>query len=438
MSILNLRFLTLIFIGCLGFNNLTFANSNFCEQFLEPLQIRTLMKKVDWKNLESDGSTVTPSYDVVVYDKANESLLRDLKLPLSKLSSKDRIVETAYGYAIVDVDQLRDWQMLSSVINEPVRAREFLEKVGNTEGYYPNGITKESADWLRWSVFARYDSARKAHNKAGRPPTSDEYDFMEFMMKDLEYSMAVDHEKREIFRRLVRQKNVYIFPFGITDITLDLNEIREDNAVIVLQTLTRYFMLSKLLVKRPSGEYILLSEFIGNDSLMLLSRHPNLISLYPMFEDGHFEIPREYVIGHQDTYSIASKKLIISEMKEEVKYTVKVNQNIYYEDDSVESNISVSFDDYSSLEDGYSKLLNVVSAEDVKKLLSELDSDLNNFVARKTSEFREVTGVDIPEFIVEHEDDSDLAIASQFTLKTNQDVDPVVYSAFLMFMALDN
>lgn len=155
--------------ACIYFlNNTPSSISNL----LAPLQIDQLLKDIDL-NSNTNPETLNPTLDPIVYTIEDTVNVSDLKgLPLEKLSIRDRILKTDFGYAILDMDGLRDWAQLSSIIKDEQRVKEFLEKVANTEGMYPKGLTRESADWLRWTVFANKQAVLKSSGNFNlAPPT---------------------------------------------------------------------------------------------------------------------------------------------------------------------------------------------------------------------------------------------------------------------------
>ena len=150
--------------------------ANTCDSFLmnnkspfgllARLEIESLSKKINY-NTKQDYKDLNPSTNIVVYDSLNfDDLLQDGFNPTA-LGSRERILKTDFGYAILDVEELRDWMRLQFIIADPLRAKAFIDKVANTPGSFPNGITKEAAEWLRWSVFAQTESQRKALNNLG-------------------------------------------------------------------------------------------------------------------------------------------------------------------------------------------------------------------------------------------------------------------------------
>lgn len=405
---------------------------------VETLKISQLIQKVDWKALQRDQSTLNPNLSAVAYDKSQAHLLKEFNLPLNSLSESDRVLETDYGYAIVNVHQLRDWQMLSSIINDPAASKAFLEKVANTEGYYPNSITKNSADWLRWSLFAEYESRRKSIEQVGPHPFANQnymsmFDYIR--PESMKYYADLFKAKRAEFRRLIRQKNIAILPFGVRKGD-NFNEIAEEDASLTLSILARYFVISKLIVQRNNGEAILLSEFVDQDALILFSRYPELLPLYPMFEDGHFEIANEETtVGHEDVYGLALTEVMQGELASGVTYSVSFNP-LMDDDEGVTGVFFLNFDGYDQGEDSYKELTLKVPAQQIHRLYSDIIEKLNHMMAIKSSKFTQLTGVELPVFLVEFDQSSD-RLHPEFIFYNNDSIEPNLFAAFLMFAALD-
>lgn len=187
----------LLFVFCSN----ALADDFFCVQFLAPLEVKELVKQVDFNQLDQKELTITLSLDTEVYDSTQLDILKDQLVSGFFLKPNERALKTDYGFAVLTVEELRDWQLFSSVINDPARAKALIEKVANTEGFYPNGITRESADWLRWSVFAHWEAIRKLSKKNLEPLGE-----MNGLFDMLQSMLTSDRVRRKEFRRLIREK----------------------------------------------------------------------------------------------------------------------------------------------------------------------------------------------------------------------------------------
>lgn len=423
-----LRYLSFFtFLGFVFAQSEAMASDDFCARLLQPVAIKTLMKKVDWKNLDRDETSLDPSLNAVVYTASQKNNLDDLGLPLSHLSDEDRILETDYGYAILAADQLQEWQWLKTVIDKPSEAKKFIDYVANNEGVYPKGISEEAADWLRWSVFAHKESFVKAKQELGHFTDGIIDSKVPYRKSYRDYENELYILKRFEFNSLVRQKEIFIFPFGFEDKLL-LDEIALDDAVTVLEVLARYFILSKLYVKKSDGYYSLLSSLVDKDTLMLFSRYPLLIPLYPMFEDGHFEIEKEITkIGTEDIYFLAKKRLLSSKLENGVPYNLEFNA-MMDDYDGLSAKFSIEFNDYE---------INMMDGS--TQLFAKTVIDLNALVAEKSKQFTEHLGIPLPKITIEGQNGVDDTYYNFiFTSNDMTKLDAKVYGAFLMFIALDN
>lgn len=433
----------LIFVYFLFSTSILYANS--CRRLLSgdtstegsqlagllaPLSIENLVQNVDF---QSNGTveTLNPSTDVVVYSSLDNDLLADKNFPFDELSPRDRIIETDYGYAVMDVEELRDWTLLQHTIADPSRAQAFINQVANTQGLFPRGITNEAAEWLRWSVFAQYDAIRKAEkNIINKSASIDDFKGP--------FGMATDfwQEKRAAFRRLVRQKELIVFPFG-QDVRYDPNIMTDYDAQNVLAILVRHFLISNLYVPRSNGEYIKLSEFLDRDSLMLMSRFPALLPAYSVFEDGHFSIEHMFTfVGRDDSYNF-SEKLFPVEMVEGQPLS-----NLFVASarggDLTESESVLSLDAYFLVSFDNEDEASGLSSGTIEEAFSREVERIDAFLTRKSSEFEKVTGYSLPVSTVIEDDFGDYTRRDYIVSFGDQVVPPHVLAAFYVFAGLHN
>ena len=395
--------------------------------FLKPLEVSNLVKNV---NLHADLNTksLDPSLNHTVYSLKDKGRIEGLEFLFQNMTAKDRILKTDYGYALLDVNELRDWSLLHSVIKDQSDAKKFIDSVANTDGLYPNGITKEAADWLRWSVFANEESYKAALKKSKNP-----------IDDPLDFSFDIYKVKKAEYRQLVRQKELIMFPFGL-DVRYEQNEISNNDAPSVLATLARGFILSKMYSKRPDGQYRQFSEFLDRDSLMLFSRFPELLPSSPVFEGGHFSIDHEYVrVGREDSYTLSKKSFATTKFKGGIKYDLDFitdASDLEIGDTGLEVTafFRLYFYDKTQSED---IVYENVTEKDFKSIFSQEKEKMNKFLADKRTEFNELTGYDLPESRVVEEIDSEYR-SREFIVSFGDAIIPEhVLSAFYVFAGLN-
>ncbi len=220
--------------------------------------------------------------------------------PVDNLKDTDYVVETEFGYAVMSAENFRYWKDLAKIISDPKKAKDYIETASNTENLYLPGLTRSAFDWLRWSVNAEltsFNEAKKVLGVKGKNGAIDSLGDM-FELKD------------KLYDEMVRKKEFFIFPFGV-DKKEKFNFISEESSVRVLSLLAKYFVLSNLYVERDNEgvEYIKLSEVLDRDSLMLMSRFPELLPAASVFESGHFKIVyAKTKITHDDSYRLSKVK----------------------------------------------------------------------------------------------------------------------------------
>lgn len=401
------------------------AHTSSIAGLLAPLAIQSLVKKIDFNSL-ADPQTLSPSLNLKVYDGSELAVLDRFKLSKSEIGPRDRIVVTDYGYAILDVEELRDWTLLQNAIADQKRAKKFIDWVANTPGTFPNGITKEAAEWLRWSVFAQFESLRKAYKRIESTGIHGDGLF--------DFSVALYRQKKEEYRRLVRQKELFMFPFGM-DTRYEINEITIYDAPVVLEILARHFLISKLFVERPDGEFKQLSEVLDRDSLMLFSRFPQLLASYPAFEGGHFNVDHtSTTVGSDDSYIIAERSLETSKLYEDIDYDLTFFADVTEENSSDEPTIDMYTYFTIYFEEDQAEGL---TAAQVQKIYSAETENMDNFLAAKSRQFEEITGYKIPvSSDVESKDFPD-DINREFRVRfAKDDTPPYILAAFYVFAGL--
>lgn len=274
--------------------------------------------------------------------------------------------------------------MLKVALESPVDAQSFIESIANIPDKYPLGIHPETADWLRWSA------------------------------------------QKEKFEDKISNNEHYFFPFDRRPNWL-LIKMHEEDAVTVLQVLSRYFILTKLMVRQSSGEYGLLSELVSKDTLIFFSRYPQFIPLFPMFQYGHFEIEKEITkIGSEDIYFLAKNKMRSSTLQNGKAYELMFNVMVgdYTE---FTGQFSIEFYDYE-----------FTNRDGSRQLFESTAKELNALVAKKAKEFTALLGLPLPEFkIVEEAGIDDTYHNFIFKTKKGRNINQNLYAAFLMFIALD-
>ena len=224
----------------------------------------------------------------------------------------------------------------------------------------------------------------------------------------------------------MRQKEVLLFPFG-NNARLEVYEIAEKDGQIVLEILARHFILSRLFVKRTNGEYAKLSEFLDRDSLMLLSRFPELLPSYPVFEGGQFSINYVFTrIGSDDVYTVGKRSISPLAQTDEIKYQV----------DFI-ANAQGSFDDEQSLEQQAFFRISFSEDEDYHKIFSSEAESMDHFLTIKTRQFFEATGYSLPVSSVIESDESEYNSREFKVTFGNAKIPPYILNAFYVFASLN-
>jgi len=313
------------------YSNFCFSNG-LCQKLLSSKsQTTTLVaKQEDKKSLThpeilSDGETDFSLYDFLSLDiddsikhvylgdhPGMKGLLpaRDLRVfsaidmealdgfPVADLKETDRVVKTEFGYAVMSGEDFRHWKDLAEIISDPKRAKEYIETASNTKGLYLPGLTRSAFDWLRWSVDAELSSFSEARKALGVKGKSD-------LISSLHDVFKLKDQLRD---EMVQKKEFFVFPFGV-DKNKMFNFISEESSVKLLSLLARYFVLSNLYIERDNEgvDYVKLSEVLDRDSLMLMSRFPELLPAASVFESGHFKVVyAKTKITHNDSYKLSN------------------------------------------------------------------------------------------------------------------------------------
>ncbi len=409
----------------------SFLQSNF----LEPLKIDRLVQKVDMSN-NYDPATLDPSLDKTVFSKDDFSDLKKLGLDWISMEKADRLVETDYGFAVMNVHELRDWSLLASIIKNPEAAKEFIENVANHKEVYPLGIARESADWLRWTVYANELSLRNAVTKmVSKKGPSDPLTLENAMDMVYEFDLA----RRAEYRALVRKKEIFMFPFT-RNLEPGTGEINRWDAQVVLSTLARYFLLTRLYVGNDQDGYRLLSEHLDKDSIMLFSRFPELLPAKSVFEDGHFSINKVYTnIGSDDTYTVAertfSSAVQYSNIRYDVNYFAYVSGKDYNEPnlDILGYFRIVIREDVQNSELGSGKM----STVDYEKLFAQEKINMQSLISLRAAEFRRLTKYPLPEPKIREDKESEYDYREFHVDFGSQAIAPHIMTAFLVFTALN-
>ena len=170
--------------------------------FFQPFKIGPLVQRVDYRD-NFNPQSLDPTLDKLVFSRNDIQLLQELELPMHRMRSEDRWVETDYGYALMTVNELRDWTLLARIIRDPEASKRFIENIARHDDVYPSGITRESADWIRWSVFVNELAVQRVVNRLN-PREDDLANYQKF-------KIYLNDE----YRKFVRQNEKLMFTVGI-------------------------------------------------------------------------------------------------------------------------------------------------------------------------------------------------------------------------------
>ncbi len=396
--------------------------------YFQPFKIDSLVQRVDYRD-NFDPKSLDPSHDKLVFSRDDAQLLHGFDLPILRMQNEDRWVETDYGFALLNVYAFRDWTLLGRIIKDPEASKIFIENIAQNDQVYPTGITRESADWIRGSLFINELAVQKAVKRLD-PHQDEQLNFQKFKIF-----------LTEEYRFLVRNQETFMFPIG-NDMFLKQHEISLKEAPIVLATLARFYLLSHLYVKGPDqGYYRLLADYVDKDSLMLFSRIPELLPSHPVFEVGHFSIEKESIkIGHDDLYKIASKlsfrNHVLSSIQYEVHFIARARARdlLSAKADVVSGSFQIHFVDPSNAR---STIYENSNTGKLRKIIAKEVDRMEHLIAKKVIEFETLTGYRLPEArIIEKQvaENADREFAITFD---PNDLPAHVLASFFVFVSLD-
>ncbi len=420
-------------------------SSNLKDTLIETLKVENLLDEVDLGSL-GDVRYLNPSSSLSVYTVLDKDLLVEKEFYIDELNlnlnGTHRIVETDFGFAVLDSEALEAWSMLEQTLSDSVKAGEFIEYVSLSEFIHPGGITKRATDWLRKSRYLHFKAQFLAENffreKLNNSGESVPYRKI-FIKRKLEY------------QRLTKKDNTFMFPF---DSALEdgVAKMSDTDAQSVLTILARHFILSHMFVKkRLDNTYVRLGDILDRDSLFLISRFPELFPIYPLLKSGHFhvETSTEFV-GSEDLYSIGSndfepKKVKLNLISQKGRKGVSsavmnVNLlkkfNIFVEGRSetqqhkvrITAELTLSFKEKN-------RLLKNVNRHSIDEVFIEDVLGFHYFLNRQVELFNSKTGYHLPEAQILLSDDSYEDNQRTYTLSFgNMYLKPHVLSAFYIFL----
>lgn len=430
---------------CFGFLN---KPTSALFNLIRPIGIRDLISQITLDSSFNPG-TLNPSTKRVSYTVEQAGLLRDQNLTpiIQEMGPRDRLVETDYGYVIMDIEVLRDWTLLAGKIKDPDAAKSFLEGVANFAEVYPNGLAKESTEWLRWSALIAHEMPKYSFDQevrglinTGRMP---------------EALKLIGQKMKESGKFSFQGKEAFVFPFQYAEIG---GAISTKNAPIVLATLARYFVLNNIYVRETNGKYRRLSELFDRDHLILFSRFPEILSVYPIFQGGHFNLlsPEHSknnrlgvteVAKAGDYYQVVERVVLSKEVTPDfnyqVKFTSEVRSDEYIENPGLKDvygtfyisfqirdrNTGVFRDLNSETDIGYGSMMGGLSVQEARSLQALLDT--------KIGDFETLTGHKLPRATLK--DESIMVHQSEFEINfEGPPLPPHILTAFYIFIGLDH
>ena len=411
--------MVLIYVIFLLFSSYSYANScrsllsdstqsTDFSSFLTPLKIENLVQNVDL-GAEPRIHTLDPSIDIIVWTNQNKKLFTDIGFPIESFDFRDRnrIVETDFGYAVLDVDELRDWSLLKYTISDLKRTQAFINQVANTPGLFPKGITKEAAEWLRGSAITEYESTDEIeYQRFIREKEFFMFPFKKYAKEESnqEFNQESNEESNQEFNQESNEESNQEFNQESNE---ESNIIADDEAQFVLEFLTRHFLISNLYVKRPDGSYAKLAEFLDRDSLMLLSRFPELMPAAPVFEGGHFNVEdMKTIFDGDDLYNLVERyfpTVSVSGHALSNLFIAIVEDGEHFLDEEEESNLELDRLFFAELEGFFAvsfedevKAMKELSANTIEEAFSREVEKIDEFLALKTDQFKEFTGYNLP------------------------------------------
>jgi|GEM_PF-4116446 len=364
-----------------------------CDKFLENgsstatavvlyPSIQKLVQGVDYR-LDSDSADVAPMPTYITYGLAEMNMISDLPIPLDDFGKNDRILETDYGYALFNADELMYWSELDKISASGYGAQTFIDHVATHRDYYPLGLTKEAADWLRENIFAHEESFRTAAEGLSDSRTNQNL------------VQLLERQKNE-FKEIVKRDQTLVFPLNF-DGGDDYKVIGTQDAQAVLEVLNMHFLLSNTFVKSHEGAHVKLSEILNRDSLLLLARFPALFPAYSIFEGGHFKVDySNTIIGQNDVYTLVRRDLPQIDHAQGADVFTHFYSSAR---DSInnygESQLEVSGRFRVNVDSESSGVYRLISSE-LDKVFSLEQDRMDSFLADKTDAFERATGFVMP------------------------------------------
>ncbi len=387
---------------------------------LKTLNINHLITKVVLNSFENIRE-LSPNATLKAYTILDREYLLSKGFVIEEFNENQIVVETDFGFSVLNEEEFKAWVELEEIIDDDSKAQFFVEEAAFTEMVYP-GITNQASDWLKFSAYTHFHAQELAENF--------------FKKRRVSQDVILARRKKE-YSKLSNKTDQYMFPF---DYGLDIGEvsISKVNAQIVLKTLSRHFMLYNLYVKKTNEEgefyYQKLREVVDQDSLILFSRFPELLRIFPLFEGGHFSINRrtEY-IGSEDQYILSDVKLRAIQIKQ---FKMLKNFVIYAFDDEDQEGSGVELKAVLNMTfENPTEALDRLGAASVESsFLNEMLS-YDHVLKRYIKEFNEITGYNLQIGVFVLGDQVDFMTREYKFKFVGVEIEPYVQAAFYLFIA---
>lgn len=421
---------------------------NGCEGILSSLDFKHLLSKVDWQQVQKTPRRYLPAVDSPLFSPISHELALaryQNKLPFS-LTSQHRVIETPIGPAVFPVDELRDFLLLESAVKSDTLSADLLASIARNRGYCPRGLHPRSCEWIWWSSFAKRESREIARRKGMLGIKSDHP-----LDDGLDRFSSQFLNARAEFRRLARQKNLFLFPFGTDLRYYESYQVAPHLSQGVLLLLARFQFFSHIYVTTDTTQKRLvpLVEQVGDDALVLISRVPALLPLFPLFEDGSIDIGKsgytnEFLANDEEWHQLGEAREIFR--ADEHFLATFLGPEAKFLSVSMKADVDASYNSFSDFDrPSFNFSFDLVYGSDA---VHEEDLDLTwaardairdetlialeLLFSQKKLEFEKITKTTLPLLSISFEEwvEDDLVIDIGFS----EDVSEALKAAFFMFV----
>jgi len=191
-------------------------------------------------------------------------------------------LQSDLGLSVWTGDELKGWQNLAPLMDDPAGAKALLEVIGATPDYCPPGILPALCNALRESLAARREAM---HLTLNQPRSPDDGIFGLGPTRDLIYYTEFVHHQRGALR----------FSWG-TDVRYYPYDIAPHNAIQTLRVLARETLIRHLQFTSLDGRTMTGAE-LPLESRLILATVPMIVPLSPFFHVHPLDLPGRYIVG---------------------------------------------------------------------------------------------------------------------------------------------